>query len=126
MTFSDRTVPLREWSHVAAVFGEAETLLYLNGERVHVGPKSEPVGGTKFVIGCAGDANRIDHFRGWVRAVRISPGERYTSGFRPPETFPADDPEAVLIYDGSHVEGDRAIDLSGRGNHEVVQQLGLR
>lgn len=125
MMFSVRAVPLREWSHVAAVFGEAETRLYLNGERVHVGPKTERGGGAKFVIGCAGEANPIDHFRGRVRSVRVSPGERYSGDFRPPETFPADDPEAVLIYDGSKVEGDRVIDLSGRGNHGVVQRSGL-
>ena len=126
MMFSGRAVPLREWSHVAAVFGEAETRLYLNGERVHVGPKTEPVGGTKFVIGCAGEANPIDHFRGRVRSVRVSPGERFSGDFRPPETFPPGDPEAVLIYDGSKVEGDRVIDLSGRGNHGVVQGMSRR
>lgn len=126
MMFSDRSVPLHKWSHVVAVFGEQETRLYLNGERVHVGPRTEVGGGTPFVIGCVGVTSPIDHFQGQIRAVRISAGERYTGDFRPAEAFPDGDPEAVLIYDGSHVEGDRVIDRSGRGNHGIVRRLAER
>jgi hypothetical protein len=58
---------------------------------------------------------------GKVRAVRISKGERYKDGFAPEEKFrkDADDVsvKAVLIYDGAFVEGGRAIDQSGAGNH---------
>jgi hypothetical protein len=115
--FSDQAVPLHEWSHVAAVFGDHETRLYLNGRKVHVGPGTEPQGGTQFVVGCAGLTNPIDHFQGQIRAVRISMGERYTGDFRPQERFsadPADAPNrAILIYDGKHVVNERVLDLSG-------------
>ncbi len=77
-------------------------------------------------MGCAGVTSPIDQFRGQIRAVRISSGERYTGDFQPPEEFPAGDVEAVLIYDGSHVEGDRVIDRSGRGNHGVVKRVVVR
>jgi hypothetical protein len=115
--FSERQVPLRTWSHVAVVFGVENTRLYFNGPLVKVGPKTEPRGGTHFVIGCVGETNPIDHFKGKIRSVRISKGERYTGNFAPDATFSADPLDAasraVLIYDGEHVEGGKVIDLSG-------------
>jgi len=128
MTFSGRAVPLGRWTHVAVVFGERETRLYLDGEPVHVGPATEFRGGPPFVVGCAGRGNPINHFRGRMRAVRISPGERYGGAFRPEETFMADPDEApcwaVLIYDGRHVEGDRVIDLSGARRDGCAEMIG--
>jgi hypothetical protein len=123
-TFSDKPVPLHEWSHLSVVFGLNQTRLYLNGKNVHVGPKTQAEGGTPFVIGCAGRDTRVDYFKGQIRAVRISKGERYAGDFKPDVTFSADpvdsSTKAVLIYDGSHVEGDRVIDLSGdvRSRHD--------
>lgn len=117
--FSEQQVPLNTWSHVAVVFGVDETRLYFNGRLVKVGPQTEPQGGTHFVIGCVGETNPIDHFRGKIRCVRISNGERYTGDFKPDKVFSADPADAssraVLIYDGDHVESDRVIDLSGHG-----------
>ena len=57
-------MPLHTWSHLAVVFGLDETRLYFNGRLVKVGPKTEPQGGTHFVIGCVGETNPIDHFKG--------------------------------------------------------------
>jgi len=106
--FSDQQVPLRTWSLLAVVFGVNETRLYFNGRLVKVGPKTETWGGTHFVIGCVGETNPIDHFKGKMRAVRISKGERYTSDFTPDEVFsadPADAPNgAVWIYDRSQLK----------------------
>jgi hypothetical protein len=116
-TLSDTPVPLHEWSHLSVVFGQDETRLYMNGKKVHVGPKTKGEGGTPFVIGCAGRDTRVDYFTGHIRAVRISKGERYTGNFKPNAIFSADPPHslnrAVLIYDGAHVDGDKVIDLSG-------------
>jgi eukaryotic-like serine/threonine-protein kinase len=115
--FSEQQVPLHTWSHLAVVFGVDETRLYFNGRLVKVGPKTEPQGGTHFVIGCVGETNPIDHFKGRLRSARISKGERYTRDFTPDARFSADPPDApnqaVLIYDGAHVEGERMIDLAG-------------
>lgn len=122
-TFSDRPVPLGRWSHVAAVFGERETRLYLDGRRVHVGPATRALGGTTFVIGCAGLDNPIDHFRGGIRSVRISTGERYADDFAPDPTF-RPDARAVLIHDAGCVEGGRVVDLSGNGSHGRIEKAG--
>lgn len=124
---SDATVPLRRWSHLAAVFGPSATRLYLNGRLVGTGPATKPVDGAKFVVGNVGPDNPIDYFLGRVRAVRISRGERYTGDFVPPETFTRDDPaapaRAVLIYGGGTVDGDVVTDLSGEGNHGRRERL---
>ncbi len=122
--FSAQQVPLRMWSHLATVFGETETRLYFNGRLVQAGPKTEPQGGTHFVIGCVGETNPIDHFRGKMRALRISKGERYTSDFTPEESFTADPPDAehraVLIFDGDHQVGGIVSDRSGSTHQGVI------
>jgi hypothetical protein len=120
VTFSEATIPLNKWSHVAAVFGEAETRLYLNGRKVEVGPATKPVGGAVFVVGNVGKGNPINYYIGKMRSVRISKGERFHAEFFPEETFAKDGDDtpakAVLIYDGSVVDGDRVPDRSGTGN----------
>ena len=120
VTFTEAPIPLNRWSHVAAVFGETETRLYLDGRKVGVGPATKPVSGAVFVVGNVGRGNPINYFVGKMRSVRISTGERYNADFLPDEAFAKDGDEApakaVLIYDGSAVEGDRVIDHSGAGN----------
>jgi len=125
MLKSEQAIPIKTWSHVAAVFGEDETRLYLNGELVQSGPVTVNSGGTPFVIGNVGETNHIDFFLGGIRSVRISRGERFRENFQPDEEFSQDPPEAavraVLIYDGASVEGDQILDLSGNGNHGTWQ-----
>jgi len=120
VTFSEATIPLNRWSHVAAVFGETETRLYLDGHKVGVGPATKPVGGAVFVVGNVGKGNPINFFVGKMRAVRFCKGERYRGDFVPDEAFTEDGDDAparaVLIFEGRAVEGDRVIDLSGAGN----------
>jgi len=120
MINSEGAIPLNRWSHVAAVFSDTETRLYLNGHRVGTGLATKFEGGTTFVVGNVGRGNPINYFVGKLRAVRISTGERYRNDFAPEEMFrkDADDTpvKAVLIYDGEVVEGERVIDLSGAGN----------
>lgn len=111
---SDSTVPLKEWTHVAAVFGDSETRLYNNGKLVHTGSATQADGGTPFVVGRIGVTNPDLVFVGQMRCVRISKGERYQGDFTPTDSFKPDD-STVLIYDGRHVDGDRVIDLSSNG-----------
>jgi len=121
MIHSEGAIPLERWSHVAVVFGEMETRLYLNGRRVGTGPATKAQGGTTFVVGNVGRSNPINYYVGKVRTVRVSKGERYTDAFVPEEKFSKDAHDApvkaVLIYDGAAVEGGRVIDLSGEKNH---------
>jgi hypothetical protein len=127
VTFSEVTIPLNKWSHVAAVFGEAETRLYLKGRKVGVGPATKPVGGAVFVVGNVGKGNPINYYIGKMRSVRISKGERFHAEFFPEETFAKDGDDtpakAVLIYDGSVVDGDRVPDRSGTGNDGRWERL---
>lgn len=120
VTFTEAAIPLNKWSHVAVVFGETETRLYLDGRKVGVGPATKPVGGATFVIGNVGKGNPINYFVGSIRSLRISKGERYTSDFDPDESFAKDADhapvKALLLYDGRAVEGDRVLDMSGAGN----------
>lgn len=117
---SEAPVPTDAWSHVAAVFASQETRLYLNGQLVSTAPSTTNSGGTRFVIGRAGEHNPSDHFIGQIRSVRISRGERYDADFEPEKGFvqkaPDKDNSAVLIYEGTSADGDTVPDLSGNGN----------
>lgn len=114
-----QSVPLKQWSHLAGVFGETETRLYLNGKLVASGTATKPEGGTKFVIGNIGLDNPIDYFKGKLRAVRVGRGERYAVEFTPDERLNPDE-ATVLLYSGSAVEGDVVTDRSGNKNHGRV------
>ena len=74
------------------------------------------------MIGCVGETNPIDHFRGKMRCVRISPGKQYTGDFTPNRTFSADPSHTsnrvVLIYGGPYLESNHVIDLSGNWHPE--------
>lgn len=111
---SESTVPLKEWTHVVAVFGETETRLYNNGKLVHTGPPTQADGGTPFVVGRIGATNPDLVFVGQMRCIRISKGERYRDDFTPADSFTPDE-STVLIYDAKHVDGNRVIDLSSNG-----------
>lgn len=113
---SDAPVPLRQPTHVAAVFGPENTRLYRSGKLVHTGAPTKVYGNTPFVIGQIGSTNPDLRFIGQMRCVRISKGERYRDDFNPVESFNADD-TSLVIYDAKSVEGNRVIDLSGKGNH---------
>lgn len=78
MVNSSAVVPPNRWSHVAAVFTETETRLYLNGELVATAPGSELGGDAPFVVGNVGEKNLINFYHGEIRSVRISEGERYS------------------------------------------------
>lgn len=116
-----QSVPLKRWSHLAGVFGEAETRPYLQGKLVASGTATKAEGGTRFVVENIGLDNPIDYFRGKVRAVRISRGERYTVEFVPAEQLASDD-ATVLLYSAESVKGDVLNDLSGKGYHGRLEQ----
>jgi hypothetical protein len=110
-----------EWTHLAAVFGVTETKLFLNGKKIGVGPPTEePSHETHFVVGNVGEDHRNLFFKGQIRCVRISRGERYQANFEPEfnfaPTYTKADKNAVLIFESPNIEGDRVIDLSGNGN----------
>ena len=71
-------VPPNHWSHVAAIFTESDTKLFLNGKLIGTAPGSIARSGeTNFVIGNVGESNLIDFYKGEMKSVRISSGVRY-------------------------------------------------
>ena len=121
MINSSVTVPPGEWSHIAGVFTESETLLFINGKLIHAGPggKSDDAV-AKFVLGNVGETNPIAFFHGDVRSVRISEGERYSTDFRPTERFSSDD-TTLAIYAAESVDGKAVRDQSGNGNNGQIE-----
>jgi serine/threonine-protein kinase len=82
----DTKIPLNEWSHLATVFGEEQTRMYLNGKLVGTCPPTEgPTEPSKFVIGNLGEKHQTQYFTGRIREVRISKGELYDGAFEPEE-----------------------------------------
>ena len=121
----DKPITSRKWTHLATVYGSDETVLFLNGKKVGVGPATQPPSRrTHFVIGNVGEEHNRLFFQGQIRCVRISKGVRYSADFEPESSFAPDAADvphpAVLIFDGSKVEGERVIDLSGSGNDGVL------
>ncbi len=112
MVNSTAAVPPNRWSHVAAIFTEFETRLYLNGKLVAKAPGSEPGGETRFVIGNVGENSLISFYRGQVRSVRISEGERYRGDFGPVK-LENDKGTLFLIDDSSTIRGDELHNADG-------------
>lgn len=125
---SDQVIQPFAWSHIAATFGANNTKLFFNGSLVKTTQATKRIGGTRFVIGNAGENNPVGYFLGQMRSIRISKGERFKTDFIPDQTFVKDvedaSTKAVLIYDGINVEGKKVIDMSGNGNHGVWEKLG--
>jgi len=117
MVNSPSAVPPNRWSHVAAVFTENETRLYLDGRLVQTAPGSKPGGETPFVIGNVGQNNLISFYRGKIRSVRISKGEHYSGNFKPGR-IEADESTVLIIDDSATFRGDELLnadrDVIGR------------
>lgn len=118
----DMQITPGKWTHLAAVYSPNATLLFVDGKEIGVGPATQqPSIPTHFVIGNVGEDHTNLFFNGQIRCLRISTGERYSGDFEPESSFSPDAPDsvhqAVLIFEGSKVDGDRLIDLSGNGNH---------
>jgi eukaryotic-like serine/threonine-protein kinase len=116
-----KSIPLKQWSHLAAVFTETETRLYMNGQLVATGLATKTEGETTFVIGNVGLDNPIDYFKGRVRAVRISKHERYTVEFTP-EMRLTPDGQTVLLYYGESVDSTNVNDRSGNGHTGRIER----
>jgi len=103
MVNSSAAVAPNRWSHVAAVCSEFETRLYLDGKLVAKAPGSESGGETPFVIGNAGETNLISFYRGQIRSVRISEGERYKGEFEPSAL--SKDSTSLFVIDRTTLDG---------------------
>jgi hypothetical protein len=79
-------------------------MLYINGKPLAAGPATKLAGPTPVVIGNVGEEQYMLYFRGELRCIRISKGERYSGEFVPEETFTSDD-DTVLLYDTSSFAG---------------------
>ena len=111
-----------QWQHLAAVYADDSTNLFVNGKLVARGPASKLSGTTPFVIGNLGEPMLGQFFSGEIRSVRISEGERYSTEFAPDDVLQSDK-TTVLVYDASSVRGSRVVDLSVKNNHGIIQRL---
>lgn len=113
MVNSTAAVPPNRWSHVAAVFTESETRLYLDGKLVTTAPGSILRGETRFVIGNVGENNLISFYRGQIRSVRISEGERYSGEFEP-GGVKSDERSSLVLDDTVTIQDEEFLDSSGQ------------
>ncbi|TWT64344.1 protein kinase domain-containing protein [Rubinisphaera italica] len=113
MVNSTAAVPPNHWSHVAAVFSEDDTRLYLNGKLVETAPGSKPGGKTPFVIGNVGQDNLISFYRGQIRSVRVSTGERYTGEFEPGE-LEFDERLLLIVDDRVTIRDNQIVNAAGQ------------
>jgi len=113
MVNSTAAVPPNHWSHVAAVFSEDDTRLYLNGKHVETAPGSKPGGKTPFVIGNVGQDNLISFYRGQIRSVRASTGERYTGEFEPGE-LEFDERLLLIVDDRVTIRDNQIVNAAGQ------------
>ncbi len=98
MINSPASVVPGEWSHIACAFTERETRLYVNGKLATTGPGSAEGIPAKFVVGNVGETNLLYFYRGQIRAVRISEGERYRGDqFDPPSELVSDESTLLAV-----------------------------
>jgi eukaryotic-like serine/threonine-protein kinase len=119
--FAPKSVQVKSWIHLAVVFSESETRIYLDGEQQLIGPPTKPHGDVVFVVGNIGLDNPLCYFHGQVRSIRISRGEEYTADFTPDEDLMAKE-ATELLYTSESIAGDSAKDLSGKGNDGQVER----
>jgi serine/threonine protein kinase len=110
----DPEVGSGRWTHVAGVFTDEGTYLFVNGRKVWNSSACK-LNDASFLIGGVSTTNPTDQFRGQIRCVRISRGERFKNSFTPDHDFAADK-STVLIYEGKSVDGLCVTDVSGNEN----------
>ncbi len=120
-----KAIRSNRWFHMAGVFGEKDTTLFIDGKPVAKGPASQISGDTSFVIGNLGVDHLSQFFNGQIRSVRIIEGERYKDSFTPDDVLTADD-ETVLLYDSTSFKDDQVMDLSDRHNDGTIERLTIR
>ena len=111
----DPEVEAGRWTHVAAVFTEDGTYLFVDGKKVWNAAACTPNAEERFLIGGISTTGTSEQFLGQIRCVRISRGKRFSKNFNPDHELTNDDP-TVLIYKGENVDGLRVIDASGNRN----------
>ena len=109
------------WSHVAVVFNTEETIIFLNGQKVAIGEPTDIFGDAPFVVGGLSYGSRELQYRGHMRSIRISEGQRYDHDFIPEEDLKTSD-TTVLLYDLQNNSGDKITDVSGQGNHGHLEE----
>jgi hypothetical protein len=108
------------WQHVACVYSAAQVRLYQDGRRTGGAAVNEPLGvpGQPLWIGdCGLDSHA---YRGLVREIRISRGERYTNDFQPERILATDD-STLALYHCDEAAGNEVKDASAGGKHGTLR-----
>lgn len=115
-TLSADAIPLREWTHVAAVFDEAHMAIFINGikksEVLASGNMKNAQGSLRFGKWWSGDPA---WFWGKMDEVRISNTARYFSNFTPLTRFEPDS-ATIGLWHFDEGEGNIILDATGNGH----------
>lgn len=100
--FSDASIPLGQWTHVAGVFSNSTLSIFINGHRDTASlsvPGETPYHSTSPVFVGSGVSAGYETFEGGIDEVRISSVARYDSGFAVPSSeFVADANTLLLLH----------------------------
>ncbi len=119
--FAPMSVPIKSWIHLAVVFSESETRIYLEGKHCMVGPPTKSLGDIDFV-----------HRKHWTRQSPLLfqwastkrqdfPWRGIHRRLSPDEDLRAKE-ATELLYTIKSIDGDAAKDLSGKGNDGKVER----
>lgn len=119
------TAPEGVWRHLAGVYTGTNAHLFIDGQLVGSDrasgghkPSIVPVligAGHHQPISSSAATVPTNFFAGMIRAVRISSGQRYRTGFKPPAEFVSDSSTLVLFQFGEG-KGAKLFDASGNKN----------
>ncbi len=122
-SYPSPTISANTWSHIAIVYTNSYTNLYVNGQKYPSSLCTSPQTFTNFTLG----AQQTGYFslNGYIDEFRVSTIARYSSNFTPPAApFVRDAYTSVLYHLDENGQDPRnptvAIDDSGNGNNGTI------
>lgn len=117
--FGSTPITFGRWTHVAAVFDQAQVRFYLDGVPAGSTPASAmgPANSEPVVLGTL--TNNTQNFRGDMAGLRVSRVARYTAAFAPATSWTSD-ADTLLLLPMDEGVGATVGDRSGHGNDGAV------
>lgn len=117
--FGTTPITFGRWTHVAAVFDQAQVRFYVDGVPAGSTPAAAmgPANTEPVVLGTL--TNNTQNFRGDMAGLRVSRVARYTAAFAPATSW-ASDADTLLLLPMDEGVGATVGDRSGHGNDGAV------
>jgi hypothetical protein len=117
--FGSTPITFGRWSHVAAVFDQAQVRFYVDGVPAGSTPAAAmgPANTEPVVLGTL--TNNTQNFRGDMAGLRVSRVARYTAAFAPATSWTSD-ADTLLLLPMDEGVGATVGDRSGHGNDGAV------